>query len=132
MSQRNVERLRPVVREWERGNFAAGADILSQEVVLSAFVSGGTVVCQGWEEMGRFLRDFFGQWREYRITVEKLRPLDDSTVVLEGRQHGVGKGSGIEISDSLTIVFTFEQGKVTAMYWHPYRDEAFKAAGLQQ
>jgi hypothetical protein len=109
-----------------------GPEIFSPELVLSAFNSDGTVVSRGTEEIRRFLGDFFGQWREYRIAVERLIPLDESTVMLEGRQHGVGKASGIDVSESLTIVFRFEHGEISAMYWHPHRDEALKAAGLSE
>jgi hypothetical protein len=132
MSEENVERLRPVLAEWERGNFAVGGDLLSPTALLSAFISDGMVVCHGGEEIGRFLREFFLQWRDYRIKVEKLVPLDESTVMLQGRQLGIGKGSGIEIDESLTIVFRFKQDRLGAMYWHPHHEEALKAAGLRQ
>jgi hypothetical protein len=80
--------------------------------------------------MARYLREFFAQWRHYRIEVESLTPLDDSTVLLEGRQYGIGKRSGAETVDSLNVVFKFDQVRVVAMYWHPDRAEALKAAGF--
>lgn len=132
MPRQRIERLRPTLGEWERGNFAAGADILSPDVVLSSFVPGGMVVSRGWEEVGEHLRDVFGQWANYRIEVEHLTEVDDSNVLMEGRQYGVGKRSGIEIADSLHIVFRFTDDRITAMYWHPDRPEALKAAGLSE
>ena len=132
MSRPPAERLRPVLAEWERGNFEAGWDLLSPSIVLSAFVPDGTVVCHGAQEISRYLAEFFAQWRDYRIKVETVSPLDDSTVVVEGRQIGVGKGSGIEINESLTIVFRFAGDQLAAMHWHPQREEALKAAGLDQ
>jgi hypothetical protein len=128
MSHANVERLRPVMDEWERGNFEAGAEIASPDLELGAFVSDGMVFSRGQAEIARFLADFFEQWQEYRITVDSLMPLDDSTVVMDGRQHGVGRGSGVEISESLTIVFRFDADQLAAMYWHPDRDEALRVA----
>jgi SnoaL-like domain len=125
-----IERLRPTLSEWERGNFAAGAEILSPDVLLSGLVADGMVDSRGFEEMAEFLRDFFGQWANYRIEVNQLTPVDDSHVVMEGRQHGVGKHSGIQISESLYIVFCFQDDRVTEMYWHMDRAEALKAAGL--
>jgi len=125
-----MERLRATLAEWEGGNFAAGAEILAPDVTLSSFISDGTVVTHGWDEMGRYLREFFAQWSDYRIEVNELSALNDSTVLMEGRQHGVGKTSGIEITESLNIVFEFDRGQVVAMYWHPRREGAFEAAGL--
>jgi hypothetical protein len=125
-----IERLRPTLREWERGNFAAGAEILSPDVVLSGLVADGMVVSRGFGEMADFLRDFFGQWANYRIEVGGLTQLDDSHVVMEGRQYGEGRHSGIQISETLYIVFCFAADRVTEMYWHIDRAEALKAAGL--
>jgi hypothetical protein len=87
------------------------------------------VICHGWEEMGRYLREFFAQWRHYRIEVETLTPLDDSTVLMEGYQYGIGKRSGAEAVESLNVVFKFDQVQVVAMYWHPERSEALEPLG---
>jgi hypothetical protein len=132
MSQLRIERLRATLGEWERGNFAAGADILSPDVVLSSFIPDGMVVSHGWEEVGEQLREVFSQWASYRIEVERLIAMDDSNVLMEGRQYGVGKRSGIKISDALYVVFRFTGDRVTEMYWHPDRAEALKAAGLPE
>ena len=129
MSTDNVERLRPVLAEWERGNFAAGADLLASSVVLSAFIPDGTVVCRGREEVERFVAEFFAQWRDYRIKVDALAAVDNATVLLEGRQVGIGTGSGIAIEESLAIVFKFDHDQVAGMYWHPQREQALTAAG---
>lgn len=130
MPEEKLERLRPILAEWERGNFAPGAEVLAPDVWLSAFVPDGMVVAHGWEEISRFLREFLAQWSSYRIEVESLEELDDSAVLMEGRQYGTGKASGVEIADSLNIVFSFEGGRVVAMYWHPERAGALGAAGL--
>ncbi len=131
MPQERIDRLRAVLGEWERGNFAAGAEILSPSVVLSSFVPGGPVVSHGWAAVGRHLRDdVFKQWASYRIEVERLTAVGDSHVLMEGRQYGLGRQSRIEVEDRLHIVFRFSGDVVTEMYWHPDRDEALKAAGL--
>ena len=133
MSEQNVARLRPVLAEWERGDFTAGTDIISPDVVLSAFnAPERTVVCHGWEEIRRYLREFLTTWRSYRIEVDRLTPLDDLAVLLEGRQRGVGKGSGVETVDSLYIVFQFDRDQIVAMHWHVDRDGALEAAGLSE
>ena len=129
-AEQRIERLRPVLVEWERGNFAAGAEIFSADVVLSSFSADGVVVSRGWEEIGVTLRDFFAQWADYRIEVGDLQALDDATFLMAGRQFGVGKRSGIEIVETLYIVFRFEGELVSEMHWHPDRGEALRVAGL--
>lgn len=126
----HVERLRGTLAEWERGNFAAGGEVLAPDVVMSAFIPDGTVVSRGYAEIGSFLREFFAQWRDYRIEVERLVSIDDATVLAEGRQYGTGRTSGLEIAEGQFIVFRFEDGRVSEMYWHPERDGALAAAGI--
>lgn len=130
VSPGNVELLRPILAEWEGGNFAAGTNMRGPEVELSTFIRGGKVLCHGTDEIDRYLGEFFAQWRDYHITVERLQPLDEATVVLEGHQHGVGKGSGAKTTDALTIVFKLDRERITVMHWHRQREEALNAAGL--
>jgi hypothetical protein len=130
MPAEGIERLSATLEEWERGNFAAGAEILAPDVHASWFIPGGMVDSHGWEEMGRRLHEVFEQWADYRIEVRRLAEVDDEHVLMEGRQHGVGKSSGIEITDELYVVFRFGGDRVTAMYWHPDCAEALRAAGI--
>jgi hypothetical protein len=131
MSKELIDRLRPTLAEWERGNLLAGGEVLSPDVEVHLFVPGGIVVSRGLEEVvGRLRDDVFGQWGEYRIEVGRLVAIDATHVLLEGRQFGVGKRSGIEIADSLHVVFTFGGDRVTEMYWYPERADALAAAGL--
>jgi ketosteroid isomerase-like protein len=133
MSQENLERVRPLLAEWERGNFAAGGEILSPEVVLSSFVPGEEmVIVRGFAEIEVFLREFFEQWRSYRIEIDDVTSRGDNAVLAEGRQFGTGKTSGVETVDLLSIVFEFERDRIIAMYWHPNRGEALEAAGLEE
>ena len=128
--------------EWEGGNFAAGTNMRGPEVELSTFIRGGKVLCHGTDEIDRYLGEFFAQWRDYHITVERLQPLDEATVVLEGHQHGVGKGSGAKTTDALTIVFKLDRERITVMHWrdmgarphsfaHDPIDRSSSAVGVQ-
>jgi SnoaL-like domain len=132
MEHENLERLRPTLAEWERGNLTAGAELLSRDVKLSAYLPGGMVVSHGWEEIGRFVEEIYAQWAHYRIEVQELVALDDATVLMEGRQYGTGRASGIDTTQSLYIVFRLDDGLVTAMYWHPERDGALSEAGYDR
>jgi hypothetical protein len=130
MTNGREKRLRPVLAEWERANFAAGGDLLSPDLSLFAHIPDGDVVATGFEGIAAFLGDFFKQWRGYRISAERLEPLDEADLLLVGKQHGTGVSSGLEIDEDLFIVFRFEGERVAAMFWHPDREGALRAAGL--
>jgi hypothetical protein len=56
--------------------------------------------------------------------------LSDEIVLMEGRQLGTGRLSGVDIGETLYIVFRFASGRLIEMHWHPRREGAFAAAGL--
>lgn len=47
-----------------------------------------------------------------------------------GRQLGIGRSSGVEVTQSLYIVFRFADERLTEMHWHMSREGALEAAGL--
>jgi ketosteroid isomerase-like protein len=130
MPSKLAERLRPTLAEWERGNFAAGGEIISSDVLLSFFSPEGMIASRGVDKVAGRLREIFEQWGDYRIEVDDLDELEDSVVLMSGKQHGLGKRSGIRIDDSLYVVFRFEDDLITEMYWHIERSEALRAAGV--
>lgn len=51
--------------------------------------------------------------------------------MVHGRQHGIGRTSGIQIDQTLTIVVAVNAAnKVTGVHWHMLREGALRAAGL--
>ena len=69
MSQENVEKLRPVYREWARGNLRAGRELFAPDVRYEAEAPGqGPVI--GTEAIENQMREFLAQWSEFRIEAE--------------------------------------------------------------
>ena len=81
MSRENVEVVRSIYAEWERGNFQAALPSFDHEVTFETFMpdSKETVVVHGLERLGSFMLDWFGQWRDYRVTGDELRVLGCAT-----------------------------------------------------
>jgi hypothetical protein len=127
-----AERLRPTLEEWERGNFAAGADVLAPDVHVEWFTADGIVVSDGWDQVGTQLREVFEQWADYRIGVGRVEEIGGDVAVMQGSQHGLGKRSGVRVDESLTIVFRFAGDRVAEMFWHPERSDALRAAGISE
>lgn len=124
------ERLEPILERWERGEFSHWDESFSPDMVVTGFDADGTHVSRGQVEIAERLGRFFEQFNDYRIEVGELQGLSEDTLLLEGHQIGTGRRSGLEIRETLFIVFRFDSGLLTEMHWHPRRDGALDAAGL--
>ena len=59
-----------------------------------------------------------------------MTTLDDEHVLIEGRQFGVGRASGLRIDETLFIVVAIRDDLVRGIHWHPHREGALHAAGI--
>lgn len=118
----------PLIAGWERGDFRPRPELLADDLVLTGFTASGNDVARGPGEIEAYLREFFAEWRDYRISVERLTELDDNQILIEGRQHGIGRSSGMVIDETLFVIVTARDGRVSGIHWHARRDGAFAAA----
>jgi ketosteroid isomerase-like protein len=126
------EILAPILARWAHGDFSGWDECFAPDLLLTAFDPDGAHQARGPEEIGTYLRSFFRQFRDYRIEVEQLEQLSDDTLLMQGRQLGTGRLSGLEIEDDIYIVFRFTAGQLTETHWHPRREGALEAAGLRE
>jgi ketosteroid isomerase-like protein len=129
MSAGDVELLRQLYSEWERGDFSR--EILSREVVSQnrGFVDMDAGQ-HGLDEVLAVQRAWLEQWeRPFRVEADEFLEAGDLVVVLV-RWFGRGKGSGAEVESEGAHVWEIRDGK--AVRWDVYRDrsEALAAAGL--
>jgi ketosteroid isomerase-like protein len=130
MSQENVEKLRPVYREWARGNLRAGPEIFASDVRYDAIAPGqGPVI--GTEAIEKQMREFLAEWSEFRIEAESFEEFGDAVLVTE-RQHGIGKGSGVETEATFYATWVFRDGNVVSARWDSSRKRALEAAGVSE
>ena len=128
MSDENVEKLRSVYREWAHGNLRAGRELFAPDVRYEAEAPGqGSVI--GPEAIENQMREFLAGWSEFRIEAETFEEFDGAVLVTE-RQHGIGKGSGVETEQTIYAVWVFRNGRVVGAQWSTSRERALEAAGL--
>jgi ketosteroid isomerase-like protein len=132
MSQENVELLRPVYEEWERGNLRAGAELLDPEVESvwpREFPSGGTY--RGLKGHGDAMREWLSPWEDFRLIAEGFYEADNR-VVVPFRVRGRGKESGVEVERRWAHIWTLRGDK--AVRFEVYLDpaEALAAVGLSE
>jgi ketosteroid isomerase-like protein len=82
---------------------------------------------EGWQS---FIRDWMETWDSYAVEPEELKRNGDH-VFVQVRQSGVGQSSGIEFSEPLHQVLTFDGEKVVRFAIYIERADAERAAGLR-
>jgi ketosteroid isomerase-like protein len=131
MSEENVEIVRALCDAYERGHYEASLAALDEEIefVSPPDVTGGGRVWHGHEEVRQGVASFLGTWSEYHYEVRNLIDCGDE-VLVEGWQRGRGRGSGVEVSESIYTVWTVREGNVVRQRMFRDRAEALEAAGL--
>ncbi|CAN5527838.1 hypothetical protein BH20ACT15_BH20ACT15_03240 [soil metagenome] len=95
---------------------------------MSAYLPEGVVRFEGRRQVIGFMADFVSQWESYRVEPDAVEALDDGLVLVSGRQVGMGRGSGLEISEPVFIVNQVRDGKVIGTHWHVDREKALEGA----
>jgi ketosteroid isomerase-like protein len=134
MSEENIEVVRLTYTQWERGRMAAGVELFDSEIVFESFMPDANkrVVANGPEEVEAFMREFLGNWRDYRLIGEEFREIGRDKVFVAGRQTATGRQSGVAVEGPMCSVWTFSDGKIVGLVFEPDREKALEAAGLSE
>jgi hypothetical protein len=132
MPSKNMELVRSIVGEWERGDYRsaywADPDI---EVEVADGLAAGRI--RGVARMAENERAFLNAWEGYRLEAEEYRELDAERVLVLVRHSGRGRTSGLDLAAMGArgaVLFRLSGEKVTrlALYWE--RDRALTDLGL--
>jgi ketosteroid isomerase-like protein len=118
----NVELVRSIYADWERGDFAT-AEWADPEIeyVIADGPQPGT--WRGRTEMAEGFRDFLSGLEEYRLEAQEYREVDDQCVLVLVHASGHGKTSGLELeqvgSKPGAAAFCVRDSRVVklAFYW---------------
>jgi ketosteroid isomerase-like protein len=138
MSEENVELVRRIFEEFNRGGAAAvvGGGFLSTEIVFdgSRAEIPGVGIYRGQDEVRAFFEeDWFGAFpfEEWEVHIEE--PIDHGDqVIVKSRQQGRGASSGAAAGLVLGNIFTFRSAKVVRLEIFRRLEEALEAAGLSE
>jgi len=132
MASANLDLVRSIYADWERGDFSR-ADWADPEIefVWADGPSPGTWT--GLAGMADTWRDFLAAWDGYRVEASEYRELDDDCVLVLVHFSGRAKTSGMELGQMQTknaSLWHIRDGKVTrvVLYWD--RDRAITDLGL--
>ncbi|MGZ5308564.1 MAG: nuclear transport factor 2 family protein [Solirubrobacterales bacterium] len=86
---------------------------------------------RGHEEIRGFIAEWMENFDDYRIEIDELREGTEGRLAALCTQSGRGKGSGIEISDQINMVFRFRNGKAIEYTIIGRREDALRHAGIE-
>jgi ketosteroid isomerase-like protein len=129
MPPSNVDVVRAVVTEFNRGNFATAMEMCTEDVVFdwSRRMLDGEVVT-GREETRRFLQGVMEIFDEIHIPAEELTDLGDGVVLLVGTARFKGRASGLDVEAAAANLWTVRDGKVSHFRFYQSKEDALEDA----
>jgi ketosteroid isomerase-like protein len=117
----NLNLVRSIYAEWERGDFRSVA--WAHPAIEWEFADGPAP--GRWTEpatLADVWRDFVSAWDDFRIVADEYRELDGERVLVLDHFSGRGKASGLEVGQMRAkgvIVFHVRDARVTRLvrYW---------------
>jgi ketosteroid isomerase-like protein len=132
MSEENVEIVRRVYERFGEGDFRASVDLLDRHIVFLLMRDAPWAeVYVGIEAVAAAMRGLFDTWADFTLKAEELIPAGDS-VLVNVRQQGVARISGVPLDDHYFTVWSFRGRKVIRIETFRERAQALEAAGLSE
>ena len=86
---------------------------------------------KGHEGVKAYFEDLAEAWEESHVSADRFIDADDVVLVV-GRIHAIGRGSGVEIEAHAAWVWRLRHGQAVYMHVYLNRQEALEAAGLSE
>jgi ketosteroid isomerase-like protein len=131
MSQENVEMVRGLLAEWERGNFDPTSAFHPEVRVRWLDTPEGRTETVGLEEAAGALREWLGSFQDGSLRPEQIIDSRDKVVVI-AVWHARGKASGALTEWRHGQVWNIRDGKVVSIISYTKPSEALEAAGLSE
>ncbi len=117
MPSANLDLVRSIVADWERGDYSSAewADPEIEFVIADGPAPGSW---RGVAGMSAAWRDFLGAWEEHRVDTDEYREVDGERVLVLGRLVARGKTSGLDAGQLRAKganLFHLRGGKVTRL-----------------
>jgi ketosteroid isomerase-like protein len=134
MSEENVDLVRSIYADWERGDFSS-ADWADPaiEYLLPDAPEGGSWA--GRSGMAQAHREFLSAWGGWQVVADEYREVDAERVLVPFRFSARGKRSGLEVGQAWgkgASVFTLRDGTVVKLANYFQRDHALADLGLAE
>jgi ketosteroid isomerase-like protein len=126
VSSQNVELVRSICADWERGDYSSAEWAHPNvEFVRADGPEAGT--WRGFAGLAEGTRYRLSAWEGFRVAPDALRELDEDHVLVLGRLSGRGKISGLELEQvqaNAAVLFEVRHGEVTRLVVYMDRERA--------
>ena len=129
MPPSNVDVVRAIVTEFNRGNFATAMDMCTEDVEFdwSRRMLDGEVF-KGRAEAQRFLESVTEIFDEMQIPSDELTDLGNGEVLLFGTARFKGRASGLDVEAAAANLWTVRDGKVCRFRFYQTKEDALADA----
>jgi ketosteroid isomerase-like protein len=136
MSQENVEMVRSLYGEWERGNFWGMTELYAPDVEWqwsrqARALRGGSASYKGLSEIATAMQEWLSDWGWFQISAEEFIDAGDQVIVVY-EVHARLKDSRGEVRDHQADVLTIRHAKINRMETFDRRADAIEAVGLRE
>ncbi len=132
MASANLDLVRSIVADWERGDFSS-AEWAHPEIEFEIADGPSPGTSTGLAGMAKGWRDWLSAWEDVSIEVEECRGLDNERVLVLVHASGLGKTSGLKVEEIWrkgVTVFHVCDCKVTKLVVYLDRERALADLGL--
>jgi ketosteroid isomerase-like protein len=134
MAGENIELVKSIYADWERGDFSS-SEWADPGIEYVVFEGPGAGTAKGLSGMATSFRDLLRTWEGMRVEAESYRELDDDRVLAFFHFTGRGRRSGLEASQLRTDgvqLFEIRAGKVTRLVQYYNRERGLAHLGLEE
>jgi ketosteroid isomerase-like protein len=131
MSQKNVETVSRAIAAINTRDIDAYLACCTENVQLLIAESVGAEYL-GADGIRRFFTDIEDAGPDFRIEVQRVQAIGDSNALAFVRVSSTGRASGIVTGAESANIYDFSEGKISRIRIFLDRDEALKAAGLEE
>ncbi len=124
-----VELARRGFAAYEAGDMKTVVELFDPEIevfVADQFLLTGTH--RGIDGFVKWIGEWNDAWKRFESEIEEVVAVGDRHAVARVRQVGLGRGSGIEVDQTVGFVFEVRDGRCVHLALHPSFEEAVGVA----
>ena len=114
---------------WGRGdNETVSAAMLPEVEIHAAAEVGNEGTFRGVDGYRRWEALWMEAWDDFRNEVLRAEAVGDRHVIVDARQRGTGRGSGVEVDREVSMLVEIREGRIARFHIYATREGALAAA----